>query len=178
MMQSANRRLRKLVFARRRSVREIEEGEVLALRFDGRGLIPVVATNAESGHVLMMGVINAEALVRTIATGEAHYWSCSRKELWRKGTTSGLVQRVSRCGSMTIRMRSGSALRSPASAGVAISATAPASTAPSQSECWAMAPRLCASSKRKSCSLPGMSMPMHRTQHDSEAPRYGYCPRP
>lgn len=91
MMQSANRRLRKLAFARRRLVEEIEEGEVLALRFDGRGLIPVVATDAESGEVLMMGVINAEALVRTIATGEAHYWSRSRKELWRKGATSGLV---------------------------------------------------------------------------------------
>jgi phosphoribosyl-AMP cyclohydrolase len=94
MMQSANRRLRKLAFARRRSVEEIEEGEVLALRFDGRELNLVVATDADSGEVLMMGVINAEALVRTIATGEAHYWSRSCKELWRKGATSGLVQRV------------------------------------------------------------------------------------
>jgi phosphoribosyl-AMP cyclohydrolase len=94
MMQSANHRLRKLAFAPRRSVEEIEEGEVLAPRFDGRGLIPVVTTDAESGEVLMMGVMNGEALVRTIATGEAHYWSRSRKELWRKGATSGLVQRV------------------------------------------------------------------------------------
>lgn len=94
MIQSAERTLRKRAFVPRRSVEEIEEGDALAPRFDRRGLIPVVTTDAKSGEVLMMGVMNAEALVRTIETGEAHYWSRSRRQLWRKGTTSGFVHRV------------------------------------------------------------------------------------
>jgi phosphoribosyl-AMP cyclohydrolase len=53
-----------------------------------------VTTDAKSGDVLMMGVMDAEALVRTIESGEAHYWSRSRKQLWRKGATSGFVQKV------------------------------------------------------------------------------------
>ncbi|MBM3519102.1 MAG: phosphoribosyl-AMP cyclohydrolase, partial [Alphaproteobacteria bacterium] len=51
-------------------------------------------TDAISGEVLMLGYMNGEALRKTIATGEAHYWSRSRQRLWRKGTTSGLVQTV------------------------------------------------------------------------------------
>jgi phosphoribosyl-AMP cyclohydrolase len=53
-----------------------------------------VATHADSGEVLMLAYMNAEALERTLATGEAHYWSRSRGELWRKGATSGQVQAV------------------------------------------------------------------------------------
>lgn len=81
-------------FAERRSVEQVEEGDELAPKFDRDGLIPVVTTDAASGDVLMLGYMNAEALARTIATGEAHYWSRSRQTLWRKGATSGLVQRV------------------------------------------------------------------------------------
>jgi phosphoribosyl-AMP cyclohydrolase len=81
-------------FAPRRSVEEVEEGTVLAPKFDKAGLIPVVTTDANSGEVLMMGAMNADALSRTIATGEAHYWSRSRQSLWHKGATSGLVQKV------------------------------------------------------------------------------------
>jgi phosphoribosyl-AMP cyclohydrolase len=73
---------------------EIEEGAVFAPRFDADGLIPVVATSAETGEVLMLAYMNEEALARTIATGEAHYWSRSRKRLWRKGEESGNAQRV------------------------------------------------------------------------------------
>jgi phosphoribosyl-AMP cyclohydrolase len=78
----------------RLSVRDIEEGEALAPKFDRDRLLPVVTTDAASGEVLMLGVMNAEALARTIESGEAHYWSRSRQSLWRKGTTSGFVQKV------------------------------------------------------------------------------------
>jgi len=81
-------------FAPRLSVEQIEEGRALSPKFDAAGLIPVVTTDAESGDVLMMGVMNAEALQRTIEIGRAHYWSRSRECLWHKGATSGLVQKV------------------------------------------------------------------------------------
>ncbi len=81
-------------FAERTSVEQVEEGTDLAPRFDENGLLPVVTTDAASGDVLMLGYMNAEALSKTIETGEAHYWSRSRKTLWHKGATSGLVQKV------------------------------------------------------------------------------------
>ena len=81
-------------FARRVSVEQVEEGTELAPKFDADGLIACVTTDAATGDVLMVGYMNAEALARTIETGEAHYWSRSRRALWRKGATSGLVQRV------------------------------------------------------------------------------------
>lgn len=81
-------------FAPRLSVEQVEEGADLAPRFDADGLIPVVTTDAASGEVLMLGYMNAEALTRTIETGEAHYFSRSRQALWHKGATSGLVQKV------------------------------------------------------------------------------------
>lgn len=81
-------------FAARTSVEQVEEGRDLAPKFDEAGLIPVVTTDADGGEVLMLGYMNAEALARTIATGEAHYWSRSRRCLWHKGATSGLIQRV------------------------------------------------------------------------------------
>jgi phosphoribosyl-AMP cyclohydrolase len=76
------------------SKNESEEGTVFAPRFDADGLLPVVATSAETGGVLMLAYMNADALARTIETGEAHYWSRSRGRLWRKGEESGNVQRV------------------------------------------------------------------------------------
>jgi phosphoribosyl-AMP cyclohydrolase len=72
----------------------LEQGEVLAPRFDANGLIAAVTTHAETGEVLMLAWMNAEALEKTLATGEAHYWSRSRGELWRKGATSGQIQQV------------------------------------------------------------------------------------
>jgi len=82
------------MFARRISIEQVEEGHELAPKFDADGLLPVVTTDAESGEVLMHGYMNAEALTKTIQTGEAHYWSRSREVLWHKGATSGLVQKV------------------------------------------------------------------------------------
>jgi len=72
----------------------LEQGETLSPRFDAAGLIAAVATHAETGEVLMLAWMNAEALQRTIDTGEAHYFSRSRNELWHKGATSGQVQIV------------------------------------------------------------------------------------
>ncbi|HEX5724931.1 MAG TPA: phosphoribosyl-AMP cyclohydrolase, partial [Longimicrobiaceae bacterium] len=64
------------------------------LRFDERGLVPVVAQDARTGEVLMLAWANAEALRLTRETGHAHYWSRSRGALWKKGESSGNVQAV------------------------------------------------------------------------------------
>ena len=81
-------------YAARSSVEQVEEGRVLAPRFDENGLIPVVTTDYDSGEVLMVANMNAEAFAKTIELGEAVYYSRSRKQLWHKGATSGLVQKV------------------------------------------------------------------------------------
>src|SRR5712671_836440 len=81
-------------FAQRGSTDEVEEGLAFAPKFDADGLIICVATDARSGEVLMVAHMNAQALQQTIATGEAWYFSRSRQALWKKGETSGHVQRV------------------------------------------------------------------------------------
>jgi len=72
----------------------LERGVDLAPRFDDKGLIAAVATHAETGEVLMLAWMNAEALKLTVDTGEAHYFSRSRQALWKKGESSGQVQKV------------------------------------------------------------------------------------
>jgi phosphoribosyl-AMP cyclohydrolase len=81
-------------FAARGTKDEIEEGLTFAPKFDADGLIPCIAANADSGEVVMFAWMNADALSRTIATGQAWYWSRSRKKLWRKGEESGNTQSV------------------------------------------------------------------------------------
>ena len=81
-------------FSQRGSSQDVEEGAKLAPKFDADGLVTCVATDAASGDVLMVAHMNAEALARTIESGEAWYFSRSRRALWRKGETSGHVQRV------------------------------------------------------------------------------------
>jgi phosphoribosyl-AMP cyclohydrolase len=81
-------------FAPRLTVEQVEEGRDLAPKFDASGLLPAVTTDFATGELLMMGYMNAEALQKTIATGEAHYFSRSRQVLWHKGATSGFVQKV------------------------------------------------------------------------------------
>jgi len=76
------------------AAKQIEEGLQLTPRFDADGLIICVATDVSSGDILMVAHMNAEALQKTIASGEAWYFSRSRQQLWRKGETSGHVQRV------------------------------------------------------------------------------------
>ena len=73
---------------------EREEGLAFQPKFDSSGLLTCVATDAATGDVLMVAHMNDEALRKTIATGEAWYFSRSRKALWRKGETSGHTQRV------------------------------------------------------------------------------------
>ncbi|MDH4073296.1 MAG: phosphoribosyl-AMP cyclohydrolase [Gammaproteobacteria bacterium] len=85
---------RPISFQERTSVEQVEEGTGLAPKFDERGLITAVTTDAGTGELLMQGYMNAEALRLTIETGEAYYYSRSRQALWHKGATSGLVQRV------------------------------------------------------------------------------------
>jgi phosphoribosyl-ATP pyrophosphohydrolase/phosphoribosyl-AMP cyclohydrolase len=64
------------------------------IRFDERGLVPVIAQDADTGAVLTLAYANREAVEKTLESGEAHYYSRSREELWRKGATSGHTQRV------------------------------------------------------------------------------------
>lgn len=71
-----------------------EEGTVLRPKYDAAGLVTCVTTEAGTGDVLMVAHMNKEALERTIASGEAWYFSRSRHALWRKGETSGQTQRV------------------------------------------------------------------------------------
>jgi phosphoribosyl-AMP cyclohydrolase len=76
------------------SKQEVEEGLLLAPRFDADGLVTCIVTDAASGDVLMLAHMNAEALAKTIETGEAHFYSRSRKKLWKKGEESGHIQTV------------------------------------------------------------------------------------
>ncbi|MGL4541003.1 MAG: phosphoribosyl-AMP cyclohydrolase [Polymorphobacter sp.] len=71
-----------------------ETSNVLRPKWDERGLIQAVASDVDSGELLMVAHMNAAALAATIASGEAHYWSRSRAEVWHKGGTSGHIQTV------------------------------------------------------------------------------------
>ena len=82
------------MFKKRDNIKEVEEGKYLAPKFDENGLIPVITTDFQTGDILMHGYMNYEALKKTIETKEVHYWSRSRKKLWRKGQISGFVQIV------------------------------------------------------------------------------------
>ena len=76
------------------SAHDIEEGLAFEPKFDADGLVTAVVTDAKSGDVVMVAHMNDEALRKTIADGQAWYYSRSRKALWKKGETSGHVQRV------------------------------------------------------------------------------------
>jgi len=73
---------------------DIEEGLAFIPKFDRDGLVTAVVTDATSGELLMVAHMNAEALAKTIASGEAWYFSRSRRALWKKGESSGHGQRV------------------------------------------------------------------------------------
>jgi phosphoribosyl-AMP cyclohydrolase len=81
-------------FLPRGSEQEIEEGQNFAPKFDAGGLIACVVTDVETGALLLVAHMNAQALERTISTGEAWFYSRSREKLWKKGETSGHVMRV------------------------------------------------------------------------------------
>ena len=82
------------MFKKRHTIKEVEEGKYLSPKFDENGLIPVITTDFKNGNILMHGYMNSEALKKTIETKEAHYWSRSRKKIWRKGQVSGFIQKV------------------------------------------------------------------------------------
>ena len=73
---------------------ELESGPAFTPHFDDNGLVTAVVTDAKDGELLMVAHMNAESLALTIETGIAHYWSRSRKALWKKGETSGNLQTV------------------------------------------------------------------------------------
>ncbi len=81
-------------FARRGTPAEIEQGSAFQPHFDADGLIPAIITDAGSGEVLMFAFMNAEALARTLETRTAHFWSRSRRKLWKKGEESGNLLNV------------------------------------------------------------------------------------
>jgi phosphoribosyl-AMP cyclohydrolase len=78
----------------RQSTDDLENGTEFAPRFSADGLLTCVTVDAGDGAVLMLAHMNAEALAKTIETGVVHYWSRSRGALWRKGDTSGQIQRL------------------------------------------------------------------------------------
>ena len=82
------------MFKKRHTIKEVEEGKYLSPKFDENSLIPVITTDFKTGDILMLGYMNYEALKKTIETKEAHYWSRSRKKIWRKGQVSGFIQKV------------------------------------------------------------------------------------
>jgi phosphoribosyl-AMP cyclohydrolase len=73
---------------------ELEEGATLTPRFNADGLISAIAVDHANGEILMLAHMNAEALAKTLASGDVWYFSRSRNELWRKGATSGHTQRL------------------------------------------------------------------------------------
>ena len=81
-------------FPTARDKEQLEAGREFTPRFDAAGLVTAVVTDFDSGELLMLAHMNAQALEKTIESGEAHYWSRSRQELWHKGATSGTVQHV------------------------------------------------------------------------------------
>ena len=82
------------MFKKRHTIKEVEEGKYLSPKFDENSLIPVITTDFKTGNILMHGYMNYETLKKTIETKEAHYWSRSRKKIWRKGQVSGFMQKV------------------------------------------------------------------------------------
>ena len=83
-----------VTFAENLPKNELEEGDRFAPAFDANGLIPAIAQHADTGEILMFAWMNADALSKSIETGEAWYFSRSRGELWHKGATSGQIQDI------------------------------------------------------------------------------------
>jgi phosphoribosyl-AMP cyclohydrolase len=73
---------------------QLIEQTISQLKFNDQGLIPAIAQDASDGTVLMIAWMNAESVGLSIQTGEVHYWSRSRQELWHKGATSGHIQKI------------------------------------------------------------------------------------
>jgi phosphoribosyl-AMP cyclohydrolase len=85
-----------ITFSPRISVKQVEEGNELAPKFDADGCLPCITRHALTGEILMFAYMNEEAFKLTITTHHAHYWSRSRRKLWKKGESSGMLQIVHR----------------------------------------------------------------------------------
>ena len=83
-----------IVFEKRVSVEEVEEGFTFQPKFDSNGLIPIITIEFETNEVLMHGYSNEEALKLTMSSKKAHYFSRSRQQIWKKGEKSGLFQNI------------------------------------------------------------------------------------
>ena len=83
-----------IVFEKRVSVEEVEEGFTFQPKFDSNGLIPIITIEFETNEVLMHGYSNEEALKLTMSSKKAHYFSRSRQTIWKKGEKSGLFQNL------------------------------------------------------------------------------------
>ncbi|MGI9410442.1 MAG: phosphoribosyl-AMP cyclohydrolase [Hyphomicrobiaceae bacterium] len=83
-------------FASQQDRTEVEEGHSFQPKFDASGLIPAIVTDVHNGQVLMFAWMNDVALDMTLCSGEAHFWSRSRRKIWRKGEESGNVLAVQR----------------------------------------------------------------------------------
>ena len=81
-------------FDKRKSIEEVEEGKILQPKFDSNNLIPVITVDISNKEILMHGYMNQEAFRLSMKTKVAHYWSRSRKCIWKKGETSGLIQKI------------------------------------------------------------------------------------
>ena len=81
-------------FRKRMSVFEVEEGKSLQPKFNNENLIPVITVDYKNNEILMHGYMNPEAFQLSMETSQAHYWSRSRKCIWKKGETSGLFQNI------------------------------------------------------------------------------------
>jgi phosphoribosyl-AMP cyclohydrolase len=75
-------------------VKNMSDNWIENLKYDQKGLIPAITQDHQDGAILMMAWMNRQALELTISTGEVHYWSRSRQELWHKGATSGHIQKL------------------------------------------------------------------------------------
>jgi len=76
------------------SVKDVEEGSLFMPKFDDKGLITAIAVDFKTNDILMVAHMNRDALIKSVETKQAWYWSRSRQSLWRKGETSGQIQRI------------------------------------------------------------------------------------
>ncbi|PPR47809.1 MAG: Phosphoribosyl-AMP cyclohydrolase [Alphaproteobacteria bacterium MarineAlpha5_Bin9] len=84
----------KIIFEKRKSIKQVEESSSFAPKFDKNGLIPVVTSDYKTGEILMHGYMNSYALKKSIEIKQAVYFSRSRKKIWHKGKTSGFIQKI------------------------------------------------------------------------------------
>ena len=89
-----NKYKKEIIFAERKTIKEVEEGNSLSPKFDAKGLIPCVTVEVISNEILMLSYLNKEAFQKSILTEKAHYYSRSRNKIWLKGEISGMTHSI------------------------------------------------------------------------------------